>query len=145
MVRWNELEFRQLEYAIAVKGHQGFLQAAITIGLDQGFLSKQIQRLEAKLGFALFDRTTRPLGVTEAGETFLVRAEKILEQTQRAIELAQALQDLPWETLDIAFIALYIQCQSLKDMLDVKNSVATTLENLDPIIKSLHKTTGLTI
>jgi DNA-binding transcriptional LysR family regulator len=101
MVRWNELEFRQLEYAIAVKSHQSFLQAAIAIGLDQGFLSKQIQRLEAKLGFGLFDRTTRPLSVTAAGETFLVRAEKILEQTKKAIELAQATQAGQQGRLDV--------------------------------------------
>jgi DNA-binding transcriptional LysR family regulator len=91
-VRWNELEFRHLEYAIAVKSHQGFLQAAIALDLDQGFLSRQIQRLEAKLGFKLFDRTTRPLGLTEAGQTFLIRAEQIIEQTKNAVELAQQTQ-----------------------------------------------------
>jgi DNA-binding transcriptional LysR family regulator len=92
MMRWNELEFRHLEYAIAVKNHQGFLQAAIALELDQGFLSRQIQRLEAKLGFTLFDRTTRPLGLTEAGQTFLIRAEQIIEQTKKAVELAQQAQ-----------------------------------------------------
>jgi DNA-binding transcriptional LysR family regulator len=92
MVKWNELEFRHLEYAIAVKNHRSFLQAAIALDLDQGFLSKQIQRLEARLGFALFDRTIRPLGLTEAGQTFLSRAEQIIEQTKKAIELAQQTQ-----------------------------------------------------
>ncbi len=92
MVRWNELEFRHLEYAIAVKCHQGFLQAAIALDLDQGFLSRQIQRLEAKLGFKVFDRTTRPLGLTEAGQTFLSRAEQIIAQTKNAVKLAQQTQ-----------------------------------------------------
>lgn len=92
MVKLNELEFRHLEYAIAVKNHRGFLQAAIALDLDQGFLSKQIQRLEARLGFALFDRTIRPLGLTEAGQTFLSRAEQIIGQTKKAIELAQQTQ-----------------------------------------------------
>jgi DNA-binding transcriptional LysR family regulator len=92
MVRWNDLEFRHLEYAIAVKRHQSFLQAAIALDLDQGFLSKQIQRLETRLGFALFDRTTRPLGLTEAGQIFLIRAEQVIEQTKKAVELAQQVQ-----------------------------------------------------
>jgi DNA-binding transcriptional LysR family regulator len=92
MVRWNELEFRHLEYAIAVKSHGGFLQAAIALDLDQGFLSRQIQRLEAKLDFKVFDRTTRPLRLTEAGQTFLSRAEQIIEQTKHAVELAQQSQ-----------------------------------------------------
>lgn len=92
MVRWNDLEFRHLEYAIAVKHHQSFLQAAIALEIDQGFLSKQIQRLEAKLGFTLFNRTTRPLGLTEAGQIFLTRAEQIIEQIKKAVELAQQTQ-----------------------------------------------------
>lgn len=91
-VRWHEVEFRHLEYAIAVKNHQGFIQAAIALDLDQGFLSKQIQRLEARLGFDLFNRTTRPLGLTEAGHAFLIRAEQLLEQATKAVELARETQ-----------------------------------------------------
>jgi DNA-binding transcriptional LysR family regulator len=90
--KWHELEFRHLEYAIALKNYKGFIQAAIALELDQGFLSKQIQRLETRLGFDLFDRSTRPLGVTEAGKEFLIKAEQIVEQTRNAIELAQETQ-----------------------------------------------------
>lgn len=90
--RWYELEFRHLEYAIALKQHQGFVQAAIALELDQGFLSKQIQRLERRLGFKLFDRSTRPLGLTKEGKAFLTRAEQIIAQAQSAVELAQEIQ-----------------------------------------------------
>lgn len=90
--KWHELEFRHLEYAIALKQHKGFVQAAIALELDQGFLSKQIQRLERRLGFTLFDRTTRPLGLTHEGQAFLTRAEQIIEQAQSAVELAQDIQ-----------------------------------------------------
>lgn len=99
--RWHELEFRHLEYAIAVKKHQGFIQAALALELDQGFLSKQIQRLETRLGFKLFDRTTRPLGLTEAGSTFLEKADQILTQTQRAVERAQETQAGHWGQLNV--------------------------------------------
>lgn len=90
--RWDDLEFRQLKYAIAVKAHQGFIQAAIALDLDQGFLSRQIQRLETRLGFKLFDRSIRPLGITEAGGHFLVKAEQILAQAQQAVTLGQETQ-----------------------------------------------------
>ncbi|GAB4132026.1 MAG: LysR family transcriptional regulator [Cyanobacteria bacterium J069] len=86
---WSELEFRHLEYAIAVAEHRGFILAAIALGLDQGFLSKQIQRLEARLGFPLFNRKTRPLAITEAGHDFLEQAGQILSQTRRAVALAR--------------------------------------------------------
>lgn len=89
---WHELEFRHLKYAIAVKTHQGFMQAAIALDLDQGFLSRKIQRLETRLGFKLFNRSTRPLGVTEAGDDFLAKAEQILAQAQRAVTVGQATQ-----------------------------------------------------
>ena len=99
--RWNELEFRHLEYAIAVKKHQGFIQAAITLELDQGFLSRQIKRLEARLGFAIFNRTNRPLGLTDAGQVFLTRAEQIVEQAKKAVDLAQETQAGKQGRLDV--------------------------------------------
>lgn len=98
---WHDLEFRQLRYAIAVQQHQGFIQAAIALNLDQGFLSRQIQRLESRLGFKLFDRSTRPLGVTEAGDSFLARAEQILTQAQRAVTVGQATQAGHWGSLNV--------------------------------------------
>ncbi len=99
--RWHELELRHLEYAIALKNHKGFIQAALALDLDQGFLSKQIQRLETRLGFDLFDRSTRPLGLTDAGQAFLIRAEQIIEQTKKAIELAQETQAGKYGRLDV--------------------------------------------
>jgi DNA-binding transcriptional LysR family regulator len=101
MVQWHELEFKHLEYALAVKKYQGFLPAAIALDLDQGFLSRQIQRLEARLGFAIFNRTTRPLGLTDAGQAFLARTEQIIEQTQKAIELAQQIEAGQYGRLDV--------------------------------------------
>jgi DNA-binding transcriptional LysR family regulator len=91
-IRWHELEFRHLEYAIALKKHRNFIQAAIALNLDQGFLSKQIKRLEGRLGIEIFDRSTRPLGLTEAGQVFLTRAEQIIDQVQKAVELSQETQ-----------------------------------------------------
>jgi DNA-binding transcriptional LysR family regulator len=101
LARWHELELRHLEYAIALKNHKGFIQAAIALELDQGFLSKQIQRLETRLGFDLFDRSTRPLGLTDAGQVFLIRAEQIVEHTKKAIEFAQETQAGKRSRLDV--------------------------------------------
>ncbi|WP_346293399.1 LysR family transcriptional regulator [Sphaerothrix gracilis] len=99
--RWHGLELRHLDYAITVKKHQGFVPAAIALKLDQGFLSKQIRRLEARLGFELFDRTIRPLGITAAGQVFLAEAERILSRTDKAIQLAYETQQGHWGRLDV--------------------------------------------
>jgi DNA-binding transcriptional LysR family regulator len=91
MVIWKELEFRHLEYAIAIKKHGGFLPAARALSLDQGSLSKKILRMERKVGFTIFDRTTRPLKITEAGRIFLLEAEQIVGQADRIVQQAQKL------------------------------------------------------
>lgn len=90
MITWDDLDFRQLKYAIAVADQLSFTRAAIHLHLDQGRLSKQIQQLEKKLGFELFDRSQRsPLALTDAGQAFLKDVRFLLVQTQQAIESAQ--------------------------------------------------------
>lgn len=90
MIPWDDLDFRQLKYAIAVADQLSFTRAAIHLHIDQGRLSKQIQRLEKKLGFELFNRSQRsPLALTDAGQAFLKEARFLLVQTQQAIESAQ--------------------------------------------------------
>ncbi|HEY9642437.1 MAG TPA: LysR substrate-binding domain-containing protein, partial [Coleofasciculaceae cyanobacterium] len=70
--------------------HLSFSRAADYLQMDQGFLSRQIQRLEKKLGFELFGRSRRsPLVLTDAGQAFLQEARRILTQTEQAIESAQ--------------------------------------------------------
>ncbi|MGI0486713.1 LysR substrate-binding domain-containing protein [Pantanalinema rosaneae CENA516] len=93
MRAWDDLDFRQLKFAIAVAEHLSFTRAAVYLHMDQGLLSKQIQRLEKKLGFELFNRSQRsPLALTEAGQAFLKEARFILAHTQQAIESAQQIK-----------------------------------------------------
>lgn len=88
--KWEDLDFRHLKLAIIVAEHLSFSRAADYLQMDQGFLSRQVQRLEKKLGFELFGRSRRsPLALTDAGQAFLQEAQRILTQTQQAIESAQ--------------------------------------------------------
>jgi DNA-binding transcriptional LysR family regulator len=86
---WDELDFRHLKFAVIVAEKQSFTHAADHLQIDQGLLSRQIKWLEGRLGFKLFDRTRRPLALTEAGQEFLNEARFILSQAEQAIELAQ--------------------------------------------------------
>jgi DNA-binding transcriptional LysR family regulator len=88
---WDELELRHLKYAIAVNDKQGFTNAAAYLGIDQGFLSKQIKWLEKKIGFQLFERKQRPLKLTNSGNQFLQSARQIINQFEQTIELGQRL------------------------------------------------------
>ena len=74
------MELRQLRYVEAVARHRHFTRAAEELHVAQSALSHQIRRLEAELGTALFDRTSRSVVTTEAGEAVAARARRILEE-----------------------------------------------------------------
>jgi DNA-binding transcriptional LysR family regulator len=74
------VELRQLRYAEAVARHGHFTRAAEELHVAQSALSHQIRRLEEELGAELFERTSRTVSVTEAGEAVAERARLILGQ-----------------------------------------------------------------
>ena len=61
-----------------------FGRAAERLHIVQSAVSQQLRRLEAELGIALFDRTTRTVAVTEAGRRLLPHAREILAAEARA-------------------------------------------------------------
>jgi len=72
------MELHQLEYVVAVAKFQSFSRAASEINITQSSLSQQIKKLENELGIRLFERTTRTVKMTNAGNAFLPHAQKIL-------------------------------------------------------------------
>ncbi len=78
------MELRQLRYFAAVAHRRHFTQAARELNLAQPALSQQIQQLERELGVVLFERTSRRVRLTYAGEALLVRAEHILAEVESA-------------------------------------------------------------
>jgi LysR family transcriptional activator of glutamate synthase operon len=74
------VELRQLRYAEAVARHRHFTRAAEELHVAQSALSHQIRRLEEELGAELFERTSRTVIVTEAGESVAERARAVLAQ-----------------------------------------------------------------
>jgi DNA-binding transcriptional LysR family regulator len=76
------MELRQLIYFEAVARHGGFSRAAEQLRIAQPAVSAQIKRLEAELGSPLFERTTRRVALTQAGELVLARTRSILGQVE---------------------------------------------------------------
>jgi LysR family transcriptional activator of glutamate synthase operon len=74
------VELRQLRYAEAVARHRHFTRAAEELHVAQSALSHQIRRLEEELGAELFERTSRTVSVTEAGESVAERARVVLAE-----------------------------------------------------------------
>ncbi|WP_395406826.1 LysR family transcriptional regulator [Pseudoduganella sp. UC29_106] len=63
----------------------GFSEAARRLGLTPAAVSKNVARLEARLGVRLFQRSTRSLKLTEAGERLLQQARGPLAELQGAL------------------------------------------------------------
>ncbi|MFH8487288.1 LysR family transcriptional regulator [Streptomyces longisporoflavus] len=82
------MELRQLEYFVAVADEGGFGRAAGRLHVVQASVSQQIARLERELGVRLFDRTTRRVGLTAAGERLLPEARAALVSVARVGQVA---------------------------------------------------------
>ena len=81
---------RQLQYAIELARVKNFSQVAESLSISQPALSKQILNLEQELGVKLFDRSTNPLTLTAAGDSFLRQArELVYRQEQLEASMAQ--------------------------------------------------------
>jgi DNA-binding transcriptional LysR family regulator len=72
------MELRHLRYFVAIAEEHSFSRAAERLWVAQPGLSSQIRRLEAELGIRLFDRHTRGVTLTAAGELFLERARAVI-------------------------------------------------------------------
>ncbi|MFK5734616.1 LysR family transcriptional regulator [Pseudomonas urmiensis] len=77
------MNLKQLEYALAVADTGSFTRAAERCHVVQSALSHQVARLEAQLGVSLFERTSRRVRLTPAGEAFVLSARPALEAAQR--------------------------------------------------------------
>ncbi|WP_175940691.1 LysR family transcriptional regulator [Caballeronia sp. BCC1704] len=77
---------RELRTFMAVARHGTFAGAGAHIGLTQSAVSAQMQRLEAHLGFALFDRTGRSATLNAAGRRTLELADELIALYARLAE-----------------------------------------------------------
>ena len=86
----NDLELRLVRYFTVVAEHRNFGRAAAELHLAQPSLSRQIQRLEHRLGVRLLDRTPQGSRLTDAGEAFLPAAQALLHSARQAALIARA-------------------------------------------------------
>ena len=84
-----------VEAALAVAQHRSFRRAAAELGVTPSAISQAVRALEARVGAALFIRTTRSVGLTEAGERFLSRAKPAFEELVAASAVARDLGQRP--------------------------------------------------
>src|SRR5438477_9167811 len=84
-----------VEAFLSVALHRSFRKAAADLGVTPSAISQAVRALETRVGAALFIRTTRSVGLTEAGERFLSRAKPAFEELVAASEVARDLGQRP--------------------------------------------------
>jgi LysR family transcriptional activator of glutamate synthase operon len=85
------MNLRQLRYLVAVADERHFTRAAAREHVAQPALSQQIRSLEAEVGLALVERTTRRVAMTQAGELLVARARRALAELDAAQAELQSL------------------------------------------------------
>jgi DNA-binding transcriptional LysR family regulator len=99
----EEIELRHLRYFLAVSETLHFGKAAQFLGIAQPPLSQQIKRLEQLVGHRLFDRTTRGVKLTLAGQLLAERARSTIEKVQDDVAQVRRLGRGEEGTLTVGF------------------------------------------
>jgi DNA-binding transcriptional LysR family regulator len=80
------ISLRQLRCFVTVAQQQSFTQAAQALHTTQSAVSVTIKELEDEVGFRLFDRTTRQVVLSEAGQNLFRHANRLLDEFQVVLQ-----------------------------------------------------------
>jgi DNA-binding transcriptional LysR family regulator len=97
----RKIRMLELEAAMAVVRRRSFRAASSDLGISPTVLSQMIAGLEARLGVRLFNRTTRSVSPTQAGEQFLAEVEPAVGAINHAVEAVNTHRDKPVGSLRI--------------------------------------------
>lgn len=97
----NRAGLFELNAVVAVATHRSFRRAATELGISPSALSHAIATLEQRMKVRLFNRTTRSVSLSEAGESFLARVRPALHDIAAAMEAVNEFRDTPSGTLRI--------------------------------------------
>jgi DNA-binding transcriptional LysR family regulator len=87
--------FSGLSEFLSVARHASFRAAAAELGVTPAAVSQAIRTLETKTGLVLFQRTTRRVGLTEAGEKLLTRVRPAAAEIAEAFDALTDLRERP--------------------------------------------------
>ena len=88
-----DLKLKDLRYLVAVADTRHFGHAATRCHVSQPTLSAQLKKLEDYLGVQLVERQPRRIALTEAGQSVVAHARRILEASDEIVTIAQRQRD----------------------------------------------------
>lgn len=90
-----------LKTVTLVAQHGSFAAAARVLGVDPSSVSRTVANVEHDLGFRLFQRSTRTLSTTESGASYIAHIVPLLEEFDRAHDVANQIVGVPTGTLKL--------------------------------------------
>ncbi|SHG93721.1 DNA-binding transcriptional regulator, LysR family [Anaerosphaera aminiphila DSM 21120] len=99
--------FKGIDYVYEVYLERSFSKAAKNLFISQPSLSAAIKKIELEVGFEIFDRTTKPIGLTEFGLEYIKSLEKIIEIEENFNNYLNDLSDLKAGNISIGGTNLF--------------------------------------
>lgn len=132
---------RLLETFLAAADEGAFSAAAVRLGLTQSAVTKQIRKLEGELGVELFDRTRRPLVLTEEG---VVLRREALSCRERLFAAAEDLRRGSFLKPQIRIGAIdlltrWLIPELVKNLLPLASGITATTGTSPQLLESLQK------
>src|SRR5579885_147540 len=100
------MNLRDMRYFVALAEELQFSRTARKLAITQPSLSQKIRALETELGARLFERGTRRVDLTSAGQTFLLRVRAILAEIEQASEAVRRAERGETGHIRIGFVSL---------------------------------------
>lgn len=107
------MNLNEMAVFASVVQHESFTAAAQALGISKSAVSKQVSRLEDRLGIRLLNRTTRRLSLTEAGRLFFEKCQAVMDVAEQAEYAVSRLSATPRGLLKInAPMSFGIKCMA---------------------------------
>ena len=135
-------QFRELATFAAVAEHGGFNAAARALNISPPSVTRLINELERRLGTRLFNRTTRQVALTEAGEQFYADAVRILTDLAEAEEAAAGVHQSPRGQLRLTAPVMFgqlILAPIIRAFLDAYPTVTATTLFVDRVVDLIEE------
>lgn len=132
------------EYVYAICTEKSFSKAAQKLHVSQPWLSATVKKVETELGLSLFDRTTTPISLTEAGAYYIKRVEQIMSIEQEMREDLKRMHDAEASEIRIGssmFFCTYVLPNLLADFRTMYPQVTVTFSegNSQALLEKLQE------